>query len=592
MSLIAAACALSMGQIQVPTNRYQSAAPFPSLRWTRIDDQLASYGIANSNARRLGLQARILWVDGTANLDAVNTPEKAKAVIRKAAEIGFNTVVYDVKPIVGRTLYPSKHAPQLLKWRTATQPEGNDPLKAMSEEARAQGISFYAALNAFSEGHRYALEQPDQFGDAGWGYGKRDLQTWQYIPQPEVSFGGDSIMISPAANPKTWNHPSAIFTANVGDGKAYAALDASGKVISLGKDKPAVPAGGSVLVANPTGIANDTGLDFINKLSVGAAPRFGTKPNFAPIEDNQTQIPLMMNPHLKANQDRAMSFIEEVLQNYDVDGVIYDDRLRFGGFNADFSPTTRASFEQKIGRKLNWPDDVFRFTCDSRLGMSGFRPGPYFDAWMAFRAEAMTDWVKSVRHRVTQINPKAGFALYAGSWYGDYINYGANYASPDLQAGFPYMTRAYQKAGFADQLDFIMTGCYYPVPTIFQALERAKPTGRTVEAGGAISNRVIRDQTWTYAGIMIADYWTDKVAFEEALQAAAATTQGVMVFDYSHRIDEYWPIFERAFKTKANAPHQVPGLLEKVRKQRANWDKKGYPDPPFPLLEGAPGAGF
>lgn len=587
MSLLAAAAGLAILQTgqDIPTNRFLSVSPLPGLKWAKIDDRLASYGIANSNVRRLNLQARILWVDGTANLDAVNTPEKARAIIRRAADCGFNTVVYDVKPIIGRTLYPSKLAPQLTAWRKMRQAEGNDPLKAMADEARVRGISFFAALNAFSEGHRYAKEQPGgEFGEPGWGYGKLDLQTWQYVPSPFVRFRDRAWDVEPL-NSKTLAS-LAVYTAGVPDAEAYAALDANGVVVSVGGEKPAIPSGGSVLAAKGEAATAMLGV------RVGSKPTFETKASFEPIEKKQTQIPLMMNPHLKANQDRALAFIREILSNYDVSGVVYDDRLRFGGFNADFSESTRAAFEEKVGKKLTWPDDVFRFTCDSRLNMSGFRPGPYFDAWMLFRAQTMEKFVRRVRDTVDKTKPGAQLALYAGSWYGDYVNYGANYGSDDLAAGFPYLNRAYQKTSFTDSLDFIMTGCYYPVPTIYKALEGAKPSGRTVEAAGVISNRVVRDKTWCYGGLMIADYWGNQPGLEEAMQTVVSTTQGIMLFDYSHRIDEVWPMFERAFRDKAVAPHQVPGLLAKVRKQRREWDAKGYPDAPFPLLEGAPGAGF
>src|SRR5690606_2754448 len=127
---------------------------------------------------------------------------------------------------------------------------------------------------------------------------------------------------------------------------------------------------------------------------------------------------------------------------------------------------------------------------------------------------------------------------------GDYPRYGSNYASPDINAGFPFLTHTYRQTGFANELDLLITGCYYPYGTVTEAIERGAPPGRTVEAGGIISNRVARSMSWTYAGIMIADYYDQPQRIESALQAAAATTQGVMVFDLSHNIDNFWPVFE------------------------------------------------
>src|SRR5690606_28370056 len=155
--------------------------------------------------------------------------------------------------------------------------------------------------------------------------------------------------------------------------------------------------------------------------------------------ENQTQIPLMMNPHDVRNVERAGEFVREVATNYDIDGILYDDRLRFGGMNTDFSESTREEFEKKIGANLKWPSDVFEFTVRPDL-VQGIRPGPYFDAWLAFRAKAMTDAVGFLRGEMREIRPQAQFGVYAGSWYGDYVKYGANYASREISAGFPFLT--------------------------------------------------------------------------------------------------------------------------------------------------------
>jgi hypothetical protein len=77
-----------------------------------------------------------------------------------------------------------------------------------------------------------------------------------------------------------------------------------------------------------------------------------------------------------------------------------------------------------------------------------------------------------------------------------------------------------------------------------------------------------------------------------------------MVFDLSHDIDQYWPVFERAFNPppgsaaaltayfRKRAPHERNGLIEQVRRTRKAWEASGWKEPPFPILPGAPGAGF
>jgi len=497
----------------VQTDHFIASAPFPALPYVKVDERYAGDMIADGVCRKYGLQGRVLWIDGSANLAAVSSDDKVKALVAKIKNVGFNTVVYDVKPIVGRTVYPSVLTPQMTRWKDQTLPAGYDPVKAMRAATLAEGVSFFVSLNAFSEGHSYAKRDEgkadSQFGDPGWGYRHPELQSVVYSATPAEE--------------------------------------------------------------------------------VRAGVR-GSKAAFAPSAEKQDQIPLMMNPHHPQVQERVLAFVKEVASRYRPDGLLFDDRYRFHGLDADFSEFTRAKFEKKVGRPLVWPDDVYQvtFAGDSK----GLRPGPYFDDWLAWRAEELGSFSLKVRETLRQASPTTKFGIYAGSWYGDYAKYGSNYASDALSAGFPFLTRKYRQAGFAKNLDVLITGCYYRVPTMYRALEQAQPIGRTVEAAGVVSSRVARDQCWVYAGIQLADFKGDEDLVARSLQAAAATTQGVMVFDLSHGIEAYWPLFKRAFKHPAAAPHSVNGLIQDVRARRERWDAKKLYDKPFPMFEGAPGAGF
>lgn len=91
--------------------------------------------------RERRLQARIIWIDGTANLNRVNTAEKITALAAQIKKAGFNTICFDVKPIVGYTLYPSKYAPKMTSWLGGkTLPISFDPLAAMVAAAHANGL--------------------------------------------------------------------------------------------------------------------------------------------------------------------------------------------------------------------------------------------------------------------------------------------------------------------------------------------------------------------------------------------------------------------------------------------------------------------
>ena len=69
-----------------------------------------------------------------------------------------------------------------------------------------------------------------------------------------------------------------------------------------------------------------------------------------------------------------------------------------------------------------------------------------------------------------------------------------------------------------------------------------------------------------------------------------------MVFDLSHfdyrDNNLLWSVFEEAFKEPARAPHAVPGLLAKLRKQHADQKAAGVVPPPVIIYGGVPGTGL
>ena len=93
-------------------------------------------------------------------------------IVEKAKRAGINTLVVDVKPLIGEVLYKSKLAPRLGEVKGFTYPADFDLLRAMIEEGHAAGIKVHANINVFSEGHRQFMRGP--------GFGKPD---WQVVLQ-------------------------------------------------------------------------------------------------------------------------------------------------------------------------------------------------------------------------------------------------------------------------------------------------------------------------------------------------------------------------------------------------------------------------
>ncbi|MGE0000881.1 MAG: alpha amylase family protein [Fimbriimonadaceae bacterium] len=595
--------ATALAQLREDPNRFVPTAVFPNLKWAKLDRTAASFGIANGLARERGAQARILWIDGTANMERVDTEEKVSALMEKVARTGFNTIVYDVKPIVGRTMYPSKLTGQMTSWRGQTMPEGYDPVAHIVRYAKANSLGIYLSMNAFSEGHSFARRaenDPSQgLGDPGYGYRHPDQQSVLMVSSPALAGPGwgDPLPVQATVDPSgleaARDMPSeaqiGIYTRipnAVKETCACLVLNAEGRVVQTVVGLPTSLPQGSLLVVG----LGESGAELLRSLP-GDRVRAVARTKLVPAAEAQDQIPLMMNPHHPQVQSRALEFVREAMGRYAVNGFVYDDRLRFANISADFSPQARSAFQAWVGKPVRWPEDVYTPTYSLRL-TTGVRPGRYYDAWLAFRAKTMADWVRRVGRTVRETRKGAQFAVYAGSNFGDYANFGTNYGSSQTNAGYPFLTGPYREQGFASELDFLMTGCYYRYGTIFEAMESGMKPGFTVEAAGLVSNRVVRDQTWTYASIMLSLMWDNPDNLDTVLQAACATTQGVMVFDLSHQIDRFWPTLERAFSKPAVVPHLVPGLTATLRNRRARADSAGAKDPPFPIFEGMAGAGF
>lgn len=591
-ALYGLALSLIMATAQTPSEdqkpRFEPRAPLSGAAPVMMDSRINDWGEAQRIARERNLQARILWVDATANIERYNTEEKIVALVQQIKTAGFNTIVFDVKPISGQVVYPSRIAPKLTEWRGRQLPAEFDPVAIMVREAKAAGLMIHASLNAFSEGHRMFLVGP--------GYNRPTEQTILYETTPFIAVAEDKISLSPTLNSPVPGSVT-VFTTSERipapvEGAFAVTLNKQRRVVDgfegggTGSGVPTVPRGGVVLYGT------DAAAEFLRRNAApGTTVRFDTDPVFVPIRERpEQQYPLMMNPNHPAVQQYALDVVRELVHNYAFDGIIYDDRLRYGGMNADFSELTRSIFESRVGKKLNWPDDVFKYTISPTL-QRGLQPGPYYEQWMAFRADVIRDYVGKVRSIVTRERPGTQIGVYAGSWYGEYPSLGSNWASPEAQAGFWFLTPNYQKTGFAPNLDFLITGCYYPTATIFDAMSKGTGIGATVEAAGYLTNRLVRDATWSYAGIALSDFKDDPDGLTNALQAACGSTQGVMVFDLSHDIDPMWPVFAKAFAQAKAAPNSVPDALVEVRRKRAMYDVLGRKDPPVIIMSGSAGTG-
>ncbi|MBQ8502034.1 MAG: family 10 glycosylhydrolase [Bacteroides sp.] len=246
-----------------------------------------------------------------------------------------------------------------------------------------------------------------------------------------------------------------------------------------------------------------------------------------------------VNPSNREVQDFQLLRVEEVLKNYDVDGIVLD-RCRYDNLYADFSHVTRNAFEEYLtaqGKTLeNFPADAFRIDKNGALVK-----GQYYKEWITFRSQTIADFVGRVRELVdtykTQKNPDLKMAAYVGSWYEVYYQNGVNWAS----GAFDYHTalnfpeseiygEAYSATSYLKYLDFLMIGTYY---------KTVKEINRYITLGNILTNGELP----ILGSISLPDLAVSNP--ENVYAASLKNSAGLMIFDYCY-VD--WEAFVRQMK--------------------------------------------
>lgn len=243
-----------------------------------------------------------------------------------------------------------------------------------------------------------------------------------------------------------------------------------------------------------------------------------------------------------ANDDvRAFELknMEEVIKNYDVDGVVLD-RTRYDNETADFSPLTRTKFEAFLanrGKQLtNWPADVFSYVNNVRQN------GPLIDDWWEFRSltiKTFTDDVRALTDRYTALKgKKIQSSAYVGSWFESYYLNGVHWGSPnfryDSRLQFPedsLYTDSYYATGYTNNIDFLMIGTY-------------QTTQKEIEHHITLGNIVTNGEVPMYASIALANI-QDPPLQRSVFQAGLSQSNGLMLFDYSQ---VNWPVVKASIQ--------------------------------------------
>jgi len=286
-----------------------------------------------------------------------------------------------------------------------------------------------------------------------------------------------------------------------------------------------------------------------------------------PIADAVSEpVSLFVNPTHPQVFAYELSLVNEIVSKYDVDGIAFD-RMRYSSLATDFSPLSRHQFEKWLGKRLGrWPEDVYQI--DPMPGRPILR-GPYFKDWLAWRAHNIKSWLEEAASIVHLRRPSARIGVYVGSWYPNYFNVGVNWASDAHRPEYDWTASNYRETGCAGLLDYVASGCYYPLATREEARVQGTDQDATVQAAAEMSCRAVADASFVYAGIFLLDYKGRPDEFLKALRTALATSEGVMIFDLSYlEAYNWWNLLAQSFPGTRRAPHDVPELLPAIRRAR------------------------
>lgn len=280
-----------------------------------------------------------------------------------------------------------------------------------------------------------------------------------------------------------------------------------------------------------------------------------------PITEQKEKYSAMLNPAMAEVQEYQLSILEELVGMYpDLDGIILD-RVRYDAITADFSEASKELFETYLGKEVkNFPQDIFTYDdSGSRID------GPLFKKWIEWRSTVIHDFIFKAKERITAVDQDIIFGDYTGAWYPTYYEVGVNWASKeyDPSTEFSWATEKYKETGYAEALDIFLTGNYFyevekseaagiDTTNVLRAeagMDQSKAEWNTVEGSAEYVDKVVQGKTPIFSGLYVEQYNEDPEQFVKALKMCRKMSDGAMVFDIVHIINNgWWNELERGLK--------------------------------------------
>ena len=256
---------------------------------------------------------------------------------------------------------------------------------------------------------------------------------------------------------------------------------------------------------------------------------------------------VFMNPIYSKVYDYEVSLLKEVVQNYDIDGIILD-YCRYYDVSSDFSTYSLEQFKTWANLSTTpVPSDIVksweRNTSADNVGTGVKEAGTYARQWLEWRASNIKNIVHKMRTDLKAVNPNIVFGTYSGAWYDSYYTVGVNWASSnyDTSKNYDWATSTYKNTGYAEELDQFYTGNY--TSTITGAgwwTVNGELSGTDIvlkSATGLLASRY-------YGGVDLGNtQWTDKSNMTTAISTILNHTGGIMLFDLVHIDDSKYNQF-------------------------------------------------
>lgn len=274
-----------------------------------------------------------------------------------------------------------------------------------------------------------------------------------------------------------------------------------------------------------------------------------------------------VNPAIPAVQERALNIIKEIVQKYPIDGMILD-YARYTDINADFSDFSKNQFikfledkyQDNNAKNMAFPGDIVASWKNNNGQIVPASTGKYYKRWLLYRASVIHDFFVKARTAVKSLKSNVKFGVYVGAWYNTYYSVGVNWASQDYdpfndqEVRFDWAYPDYNKTGYAEQLDILMTGNYF---TQLMVNDNPATVGQkyhwwSVEGSLRGGKYITRNKVPLYGSMDLGNVdWPNQAAISNTIKYILDNASGgVMLFDVVH---VYAPQYNRLKEPLWNA---------------------------------------